>query len=277
MVSGASTGIGRATALRLATLGFRVLAGVRRAADGERLVADASGPVAPVTLDVTDESSIEAAVAEVERATGAAGLAGLVNNAGTAEPGPIELLPVDVLRRQLEVNLVGHVAVTQALLPALRLARGRIVNVSSVGGRVATPALGAYSASKFALEAISDSLRVELAPWGIEVTLIEPGAVRTEIWRRGEAEADSLMERVAEERRALYEPLIAGMRRLSARSQRRAIAPDRVAARVAHALTARRPRTRYVVGADARARIVLRALLPDRAYDALIRRVVGTG
>ena len=228
-------------------------------------------------LDLTDESSIEAATAEVERAAGPSGLHGLVNNAGTAEPGPVELLPLDVLRRQLEVNLVGHVAMTQALLPALRRARGRIVNVSSIGGRVATPALGAYSASKFALEAISDSLRIELHPWGIEVAVIEPGAIKTEIWRRGEAEADSLMERVPEQRRALYEPLIDAMRRLSAQSQERAIAPDRVAARIAHALTARRPRTRYVVGADARVRMALAALLPDRVHDALVRRFVGAG
>ena len=275
VVTGASTGIGRATALRLAHDGFQVLAGVRRAIDGERLVSGASGAITPLTLDVTDEGSIEAAAGAVERATGASGLRGLVNNAGTAEPGPMELLPLEVLRRQLEVNLVGHVAVTQALLPALRRSRGRIVNVSSVGGRVSTPGLGAYSASKFALEAISDSLRIELRPWGIEVVVIEPGAIRTEIWRRGEAEADSLMERVPEGKRSLYQPLIDGLRRLSAQSQKRAIAPDRVAGRIAHALTARRPRTRYVVGTDARVRIALHALLPDRAYDALVRRLVG--
>ena len=277
VVTGTSTGIGRATALRLSTLGFHVLAGVRRSDDGERLVADASGAIKPVILDVTDQSSIEATAAEVARATGPSGLRGLVNNAGTAEPGPVELLPLDRLRHQLEVNLLGQVAVTQALLPALRRARGRIVNVSSVGGRVSNPGLGAYSASKFALEAISDSLRTELRPWGIEVALIEPGAIRTEIWRRGEAEADSLMERVPEEGRALYQQLIDGLRRLSAQSQKRAIPPDRVAARIADALTARRPRTRYVVGTDARVRIALNALLPDRAYDALVRRLIGMG
>jgi len=275
VVTGASTGIGRATALRLAALGFRVLAGVRRPPDGERLVSDASGALTTLTLDVTDDGSIEAAAGEVERAAGAAGLRGLVNNAGIAEPAPVELLPLDVLRRQLEVNVVGQVAVTQALLPLLRRARGRIVNVSSVGGRVSSPALGAYSASKFALEALSDSLRIELRPWGIDVVVVEPGSIRTEIWRRGESKADSLLERLPAQRRALYEPLFDGMRRLSARSQRRAIAPDRVAARIARALTARRPRTRYVVGADARLQMALSAALPDRAYDALVRRLAG--
>jgi NAD(P)-dependent dehydrogenase (short-subunit alcohol dehydrogenase family) len=275
VVTGASTGIGRATALRLAELGFHVLAGVRREADGERLAWDAPAALTPLIFDLTDEGSIEAAAGEVEKATGEGGLRGLVNNAGTAEAAPIELLPLEALRRQLEVNLVGHIAVTQALLPALRRAGGRIVNVSSVGGRVSTPALGAYSASKFALEAISDALRVELRPWGIEVAVIEPGAIRTEIWRRGEAEAESMLERVPEEKRALYQPLIDGLLRLSAQSQKRAIAPDRVAVRITHALTARRPRTRYVVGTDARVRIALHALLPDRAYDALVRRLVG--
>jgi NAD(P)-dependent dehydrogenase (short-subunit alcohol dehydrogenase family) len=276
VVTGASTGIGRATALRLARLGFDVLAGVRRDADGERLVSDASGALTPLSLDVTEAGSIEAAAVEVERAAGAAGLRGLVNNAGVAEPGPVELLPLEDLRRQLEVNVVGQIAVTQALLPLLRRGRGRIVNVSSVGGRVSTPALGAYSASKFALEALSDSLRMELRPWGIDVVVIEPGSIRTEIWHRGEKQAESLMERLPEAQRALYAPLVAGMRRLSARTQERAIAPEHVAERIARALTTRRPRTRYVVGADARVQMALHAALPDRAYDALVRRLLGT-
>jgi NAD(P)-dependent dehydrogenase (short-subunit alcohol dehydrogenase family) len=277
VVTGASTGIGRATALRLARLGFEVLAGVRRGADGERLAADASGALTPLSIDVSDAASIEAAAAEVERAAGAAGLRGLVNNAGVAEPGPVELLPLETLRRQLEVNVVGQVAVTQAVLPLLRRGRGRIVNVSSVGGRVSTPALGAYSASKFALEALSDSLRMELRPWGIDVVVIEPGSIRTEIWRRGEKQADSLMERLPEAQRELYAPLVAGMRRLSAQTQERAIPAERVADRIARALTVRRPRTRYVVGADARIQIALAAMLPDRVFDALVLRMLRSG
>lgn len=276
VVTGASTGIGRATVLRLAELGFRVFAGVRRGVDGERLASDAAGTLKPLILDVTDASSVDAAAGEVDRAVGAPGVRGLVNNAGIAEPGPIELLPLEALRRQLDVNLVGQIAVTQALLPLVRRARGRIVNVSSVGGRVATPGLGAYSASKFALEAVTDSMRTELHPWGIHVALIEPGAVSTEIWRRGEAEADSMIEGLPESKAALYAPLIDALRRLSAQSQRRAVPPERVTRRIVHALTARRPRTRYVVGADARARIALHAVLPDRAHDALVRRILGT-
>lgn len=277
LVTGASTGIGGAAALHLAELGFSVLAGVRREADAERLAAAGSGRVVPVMLDVTEAGSIESAAGAVEEAVGAAGLHALVNNAGIAAPSPLELLPPDALRRQLEVNVVGQVAVTQAMLPALRRSWGRIVNVSSVGGRVASPGLGAYSASKFALEALSDALRMELHPWGIDVVVVEPGSIRTEIWRRGEERGDSLLERVPEERAAMYSGLIEGLRRMAKRTQERAIPPEKVAARIGRALTARRPRTRYVVGFDARVQIALGAALPDRLNDALLRRLLGAG
>ena len=274
VVTGASTGIGRATALHLGSLGFDVLAGVRRRRDGERLASEATGRITPVILDVTDADSIEAAARRIGDRLGDGGLHGLVNNAGVAEPAPMEIMPIDALRRQIEVNLVGQVAVTQALLPLLRRARGRIVNVSSVGGRVSSPGLGAYSASKFAIEAISDAMRMELHPWGIHVSVIEPGPIRTEIWRRGGDAADSTMERIPEEHRRLYGGLIAAVRKLAERTQDRAIPPEKVARRIAHALTARRPRTRYLVGADARIQVALATLLPDRGYDALVRRLL---
>jgi len=276
VVTGASTGIGRATALHLGMLGFDVFAGVRRESDGERLASEGSGGVTPVILDVTDADSIEAAARRVTEAVGGAGLRGLVNNAGISQPAPVELLPLDALREQLEVNVVGQIAVTQAFLPLLRRARGRIVNVSSIGGRVASPTLGAYAASKFAIEALSDSLRMELHPWGIHVSVIEPGSIRTEIWRRGIDAGNSIQERIPDERRELYAPLTGGVRRLAERLQDRAIPPERVADRIAHALTARRPRTRYLVGTDARIR-ALAGLLPDRAHDALVRRMIGGG
>src|SRR5918996_79044 len=185
VVTGASTGIGRATALDLVSRGFDVFAGVRREADGDSVAAESSGAVTPVILDVTDAATIDGAALRVTDAVGDGGLRGLVNNAGIAEPAPLEIMPIDALRRQLEVNLVGQVAVTQAFLPLIRAARGRVVNISSVGGRVASPALGAYSASKYAIEALSDAMRMELHPWGIQVSVIEPGSISTEIWRRG--------------------------------------------------------------------------------------------
>lgn len=274
VVTGASTGIGRAAALRLDRDGYQVFAGVRREADGERLAADGSGRLAPIMIDVTDAGMIAAAAARVGDEVGDPGLRGLVNNAGVALPAPMEIMPLDALREQLEVNVVGQVAATQAFLPLIRRARGRVVNISSVGGRVASPALGAYAASKFALEALSDSMRMELHPWGIHVAVIEPGSFGTEIWRRGGEAADSALERVPEEGRALYAGLIDAVRRLAQRTQDRGRPPDAVVRAIVHALTASRPRTRYVVGADARTQIALARLLPDRAYDALVRRML---
>jgi len=274
LVTGASTGIGRATALHLAALGFEVFAGVRRDADGERIATDASGSLTPVILDVRDTATIDAAAQRVADAIGDAGLRGLVNNAGIAQPSPIEIMPIDALREQLEVNVVGQVAVSQAFLPLIRRARGRVVNISSVGGRVSSPALGAYAASKFAIEAISDAMRMELHQWGIHVAVIEPGSFGTEIWRRGGEAADSTLEQTPEENRALYAGLIAAVRKLARRTEDRGKPPDAVVRAIVHALTASRPRTRYVVGTDARIQIALARLLPDRAYDAVVRRML---
>ena len=274
VVTGASTGIGRATALDLVSRGFDVFAGVRREADGDSVAAESSGAVTPVILDVTDAATIDGAALRVTDAVGDGGLRGLVNNAGIAEPAPLEIMPIDALRRQLEVNVVGQVAVTQAFLPLIRSAQGRVVNISSVGGRVASPALGAYAASKFAIEALSDSLRMELHQWGIHVSVIEPGSFGTEIWRRGGAAADSTIELVPDEKRRLYADLIAAVRRLARRTEQRGRPPDAVVRAIVHALTASRPRTRYVVGTDARIQMALARLLPDRAYDALVRRML---
>jgi NAD(P)-dependent dehydrogenase (short-subunit alcohol dehydrogenase family) len=187
VVTGASSGIGEACARRLAGLGFQVFAGVRKAEDGDRLASEIPG-VTPLRIDVVDAESIAAAARTVEETAAGRGLAGLVNNAGVAVPAPIEHQPIDDFRRQIEVNLIGQVAVTQAFLPQLRAARGRIVNVSSIGGKVAVPLLGAYAASKFGLEGFSDTLRRELRPWGIEVSVIEPGTIahRPPARRRGE-------------------------------------------------------------------------------------------
>src|SRR6185312_16425833 len=191
VVTGASSGIGEACARRLAGLGFQVFAGVRRPEDGERLARDVPG-LRPLILDVTDADSIAQATRTVEQQTGGRGLAGLVNNAGVAVPAPIEYQPIDDFRRQLEINLIGQVAVTQAFLPQLRAARGRIVNMSSIGGKVAVPLLGAYAASKFGLEGFSDTLRRELRPWGIRVAVVEPGTIATPIWDKGIASGDEL-------------------------------------------------------------------------------------
>jgi NAD(P)-dependent dehydrogenase (short-subunit alcohol dehydrogenase family) len=267
LVTGASTGIGRACAIRFAELGYRTFAGVRRLSDGEGLSAHPSGKLEPVLLDVTSPESIEGALAVV----GEEPLAGLVNNAGIALTGPLELLSIDCWRKQFEVNVIGLVAVTQACLSLLRRARGRIANVGSIAGRSALPGSGAYDASKFAVEAITDALRMELHPWGISVSVIEPGAVATPIWEKSLREADTLSRRVAPERYALYRGLMAVVHEEAAESARNGIPVGAVVRAVEHAMTARRPRTRYVVGWDARLWLMLN-LLPDRWRDRLILR-----
>jgi NAD(P)-dependent dehydrogenase (short-subunit alcohol dehydrogenase family) len=274
VITGASSGIGRATALHLARLGFTVFAGVRKQADGERLRGESDGRLTPVSFDVTDHGSIERAAAQIGEAAGEAGLDGLVNNAGVAISAPLEFVPIEELRRQLEVNLVGQVAVTQKFLPLLRKGGGRVVNVSSIGGRVALPFVGPYAASKFGLEAVSDSLRRELRPWGIEVSVIEPGSVATPIWEKGAATGDQLAQALPPEGRALYGEAIASMRRLAAETASRGIAPEQVAKTVAHALTAAKPRTRYLVGRDAKMRARIAKLIPDRLFDRLIARAM---
>ena len=276
LISGASSGIGRATALRLAAAGFEVFAGVRRREDGESLRAEARERIRPVTLDVTDAGSIVETAAAVHEATGDAGLAGLVNNAGISRTGPLEFIPVEGLREQLEVNVVGQVAVTQALLPAIRRARGRIVNMGSVGGRVAHPFLAPYHASKFAIEAVTESLRKELRPWGIQVVVIEPGSIKTPIWEKGRREADAQIEALPLMAQDLYGRALRKVAEVAWRTGENGRPPEDVAKVVERALTARRPRTRYVVGGDARVQLGMGALLPDRTVDAIEARFLGT-
>lgn len=275
LITGASTGIGAAAALHLAALGHRVFAGVRRIEDGETLRSRAGGLLVPVLLDVTDRGSIESAVQHVQDAVGTGGLGALVNNAGIAVAGVWEHLDPARLREQFEVNLFGAVAVTQAFLPLVRQGGGRILLVSSIAGKHAPPFYGPYAASKHALEAFGDSLRLELRPWRIHVTLIEPGAIDTPIWRKGLALADvttASMPRHALER---YAPYIEAARRTGEANAARGIDARHVAAVIAHAVRSPRPRSRYLVGRDARLRALAMRLLPDRAIDSLTWRGMG--
>jgi NAD(P)-dependent dehydrogenase (short-subunit alcohol dehydrogenase family) len=269
LVTGASRGIGRATTLLLAAHGWHVLAGVRTPEDGDRLVADSTGRVEPVQLDITSPEQIAAVR---ERLTG---LDALVNNAGIMVGGPIEGVPLDDLRHQLEVNVVGQVAVTQAVLPLLRASHGRVVFVSSLSGRVATPMTGAYNASKFALEAVADALRLEVRPWRIGVSLVEPAQTDTDLWRTAEAELDATVATLTPEHRVLYDAHIGGMRRMIPVSQRMAGSADRVAAAIEKALGARRPRARYVVGAGPKVQSIAAQLTPTPVLDAMLRKAAG--
>lgn len=275
LVTGASTGIGRATALRLAAAGWRVFAGVRRDADGRALADASAGSLTPVVLDVTDPAQIAAAADAIADAVGGAGLAGLVNNAGIARGGPVEYLPVDDWRLQFEVNLFGQVAVTQAMMPLLRDALGRIVFIGSNSGRISTPMMAPYGASKFAIEALAASMRLELRPWGMKVVVVEPGAVKTAIWEKGRALADELESVMPADAASRYGDQITAIRKGIETQDRTGIPADRVAAVVEKALTADRPRARYQVGIDSHVSAAASRVLPDRLLDLAVAKLAG--
>lgn len=269
LITGAGRGIGQAITLRLARTGWTVFAGVRDDASKERLTA-ADERITPVQLDITNEAHLSALADRLPERLDA-----LVNNAAIGVLGPVEAVTPADLRRQLEVNVVGQVAITQAVLPRLRAAHGRIVFISSTGGRVVVPMEGAYGASKFALEGLADALRVELRPWHVDVSLVEPGPMDTGSWRDLPRMIDDMEERMSPANRDLYSRHTAGLRSVVNRFGPRAMPPDAVARVVERALTARRPRARYLAGTDAHAMIAMQAVLPTRVGDAVAARIGG--
>lgn len=273
LISGSSTGIGQACALRLDRGGHRVFAGIRRDVDAKRLKEQASDRLRPVLLDVTDEAQVEAVMKLIGEESGV--LHGVVNNAGIARGGPLEYLPLELWREQLEVNVIGQVALTRAALPLLRASKGRVVFIGSVGGKVATALMGPYNASKFAVEAIGESLRHELHPWDIGVAVVEPGAIKTAIWEKGRREADRLEGELPAKARELYADHLIAIRKGIDMQDRQGIQPDKVARAVEHALFSKHPRTRYLVGIDAKLQGALVRVLPDRAREAIIRKFAG--
>jgi len=279
VVTGTSSGIGQATALHLAHAGWLTFAGVRTAEDGERLAALAGARgvgalLRPVLLDVTDDAQITSAVmlvgADCRRHS--VPLRGLINNAGIAVAGPLELVPLHRVRASFAVNTIGALAVTQALLPLLREARGRIINLSSVSGRTASPFLGPYAASKFALEALSDALRVELRPWGLRVIVIEPGPIATPIWEQGSALA---LGDDAALRTSPYAPLLPRVRARFQQSAASGQPPELVAATILHALTVSRPRARYLLTHGPLGFTLFSRYAPDWARDLAFRLALG--
>jgi NAD(P)-dependent dehydrogenase (short-subunit alcohol dehydrogenase family) len=263
LITGASSGIGQACAVQLVSSGWRVLAGVRRA-------GEAPDGTEEVLLDVTAADQIRAAADLVDQ------LDGLVNNAGIAIAAPVEFVSPEELRHQLEVNLVGQVAVTQAFLPALRRAKGRIVFMGSIAGRSALPFLSPYAASKHALEAVADSLRLELRPFGIHVSIVEPGSIKTAIWARSAQRADELIAASDGELGDLYGERIAAFRQIALERGAAGAPAEKVAKVVLEALTVERPHTRYLIGRDARLRAGFERL-PDRLRDRIYERVLLKG
>ncbi|HEY1834131.1 MAG TPA: SDR family NAD(P)-dependent oxidoreductase [Solirubrobacteraceae bacterium] len=279
LVTGASTGIGRATALVLAGAGWNVLAGVRDMAAGESLAAEQpAGRIAAVALDVTDAAQLAAVVRSLGERSGASvpgGLDALVNNAGIGVGGPLELVPAEDLRRQFDVNVFAQLAVTRAMLPALRRTSGRIAFISSIGGRVPMAFTAPYAASKHAIEAFADALRVELFSSRVQVALIEPGSVATPIWGKSEGELARL--EIPPDLQDAYGRVPAAMEKVLRDTASRGVPPEKVARTILGAFEARRMRARYVVGGDARAMLVAKRLLPDLVFDRVARRVLGIG
>ncbi|HSA65995.1 MAG TPA: SDR family oxidoreductase [Nitrospira sp.] len=274
LITGASTGIGAACAIGCAERGMIVFAGVRDLKACDALQARAGDAIIPLELEVTDVDSIKRAAEVVAHRVGDAGLYGLVNNAGIAIGSPLELIPIAQLRRQLEINVIGQIAVTQAMLPLLRRARGRIVNMGSIAGRGTIPMMGPYSASKHALEALTDALRLELYPWGIEVSIIEPGAIATPIWDKSLRISLDVEAEMSAEGKKLYGAAAQRIREAVGHAAARAIPADAVGKAVLHALTAKQPKTRYLVGRDAKLRAVMLRWLPDRLQDWILKQVL---
>lgn len=269
VVSGASTGIGAATAKELARRGFHVLAGVRREVDAEAL-RSVDG-IEPCILDITADADVAGIAERVARDPQSRPLRALVNNAGIAVNAPLEILPIAQWRRQFDVNLFGHIAMTQALLPALLNSSGTIVNISSIGGKVALPTYGAYAGSKFAMEAVSDALRRETAATGINVVVIEPGAVKTEIAERGIATAEELTATMTTAQRSRYNTLVRAVTAQARSFDATGASAESAATVIAKAATASRPRTRYTIGRDAAMLARLSRLVSDRTLDRIMR------
>ena len=274
VVTGTSSGIGAATAIHLAELGFRVFAGVRDRVDGEALARRTTAELRPLVMDIVDQASVMAAAREVTEAVGERGLAGLVNNAGAVWPGPLEFQPIEEFRAQLEVNLVGHLVVIQAFLPLIRRGRGRIVNVGSIGGKLVLPIHGAYSASKFGMEALSDALRLELRQWRIPVSLIEPGATDTAIFGKTLARLDAAAASLDARGERGYDAQFAAMRRVVEKTAASTAPAEELARTIGEALTSSRPKARYLAGKGARVAVTLARMPSDRVKDLAIARDV---
>jgi NAD(P)-dependent dehydrogenase (short-subunit alcohol dehydrogenase family) len=268
VVTGASTGMGAATARELARKGFHVLAGVRREVDADALRGDG---IEPCILDITVESDVAAIADRVSHDPLHRPLRALINNAGIAINAPVEMLPMAEWRKQFEVNLFGHIAMTQALFPALLTSSGTVVNISSIGGKFALPTYGAYAGSKFALEAVSDALRREASYTGIKVVVIEPGAVKTEMAQRGIATAEGLQANMTATQLARYGDLITAVTAQARSFNDTGVSAEHAAKVIATAATASRPRPRYTIGRDAAILARVTRVVSDRVLDRIIR------
>jgi NAD(P)-dependent dehydrogenase (short-subunit alcohol dehydrogenase family) len=267
-ITGASTGIGLASATMLSQLGFKVVAGVLPSEDTAALK---SANVTVFPLDITKHDMVYDVAEKLKKQVGDKGLYGLFNNAGIAVSGPLEFLPMEEIHRVMDVNLFGHVAVTQALLPLIRQAKGRIVNTTSMLGRVTSAFSGPYCMSKYAMEAFSDALRQELLPLGVHVSIIEPGSITTPIWGKFKDQSTEMLDELPPEGRYLYAEKFKGSIDAGMKWASTGIPPSMVAKKVCHAFTAKKPKAAYIVGTDTHQALLAKRLLPRRWFDALLR------
>lgn len=275
VITGASRGIGRTAALLLDSSGFKVFAGVRRPEDGEQLVSKSTGNIFPVVIDVTKQATIDSAAAQIAGIVTDSGLWGLVNNAGIAVAGPMEFMPMERIREQFDINFFGQISVTQKFLPLIRQGKGRIVNISSKEGILSMPLVGPYCASKFALEAFSDTLRLELKQWNIPVAVIQPGTIATQIIEQSISSAEECVRDLPRHAGELYNECFIAARKTAAKVLKAAIPPDKVAGTILKALTDKKPKSRYTVGIDARALSIMKKLIPDTMMDKIILKQMG--
>lgn len=275
LVTGASSGMGKACALRLSQAGFTVFAGVRKERDAQMLKQEGSSRLIPVILDVTNEQTIMQACQFIRESVGDAGLVGLVNNAGVGVTAPIELVPLDELRRQFDINVIGQVAVIQAFLPLIRAARGRIINVGSVGGQTTIPFGGPLCASKYAIESINDAMRMELRPWGIQVVLVAPGSIRTPAVDKLVQDSEAMLQTFPAEGSRRYATAYRAFVQTFVRHEKAGAPPEAMANVVLKALIASKPKTRYPVGPLSRRLLLLSRLLPASVFDQFKIRLFG--
>lgn len=270
LVTGAARGIGKSIVEHLAERGWDVIAGVRSEEDAAAVTKHNPQRISSVILDVTNAGHVDALRDSLPERLDA-----IVNNAGIVVSGPLEAVSTDAWRKQLDINVIGPLAVTRAVLPRLRKSRGRIVFISSVNGKLSTPLIGAYCASKFALEAAADALRMELRPWHIPVVVVQPAQTDTDMWRTADTMVEETEAALTSEQRELYAKHIAGMKKFIPLSQKMAVPARKVSAVVAEALTARRPRARYVVGVGPKLQMALMTNVPTWARDQVLRRISG--
>jgi len=274
LITGASTGIGEASALEMANNGWYVFAGVRKKEDGEKLQEKAGRAIIPLILDVTKKEDIKEAEKRVQEIVENIGLAGLVNNAGIAIPGPLEILPIEDIKQQIQVNLLGVIVMIQTFLPLIRVSQGRIVVIGSNSGFWCEPFLSIYGATKFGLEGIVDALRLELRPWNINVSIIEPGCIRTPIYEKSRESISKLQDKTPIEKQNLYAKAINALLSSVDIAEKIAVSPEKVAKAVRHALESRRPKTRYRVGIDSKIESFLIKFIPDHLRDYIIRKLM---